>query len=57
MVLACALWGASWRRVAVRVYCDNQGADADINSGYSMVVRIIHLLQCLFFIWVRFDLL
>ena len=55
VVLACALWGASWRGAAVRVYCDNLGAVADINSGYSRVPRIMHLLRCLFFIRARFD--
>ena len=55
IVLASALWGRSWKNQSVVVQCDNQGAVAGVNSGYSKVVRIMHLLRCLFFIRARFQ--
>lgn len=56
IVFACAVWGVKWRRSSVRVFCDNEGAVAVVNSGYSKVAQIMHLLRCLFFIRARFDL-
>ena len=50
VVLACAVWGPAWRDSTVLVYCDNAGAVAVINSGYSKVPRIMHLVRCMFFI-------
>lgn len=50
VVLACAVWGPAWKHTLVEVYCDNQGAVAVINSGYSKVPQMMHLLRCLFFI-------
>jgi len=50
IVLACAVWGHAWHGQRVIVNCDNTGAVAVANSGYSRAPRIIHLLQCLFFI-------
>ena len=49
IVFACTVWGSRWQRSSVRVYCDNEGAVAVVNSGYSKVARIMHLLRCLFF--------
>lgn len=56
IVLACAVWGAHWANREVCVQCDNQGAVACVNSGYSKVPRIMHLLRCLFFIRARFNI-
>ena len=56
IVWAVAVWGALWRHGSVVVYCDNEGAVAAVNSGYSKVPRIMHLLRCLFFIRARFDI-
>ena len=56
IVLACAVWGSRWQRLSVRVFCDSLGAVAVMNSGYSKVTRIMHLLCCLFFIRARFDI-
>ena len=56
VVLACAAWGWRWRRSAVVVHCDNMGAVAAVNSGYSRIPGIMHLLRCLFFIWAHFEL-
>ena len=55
IVLAVAVWGPLWRDSSVLVYCDNQGAVSVVNSGYSRVPRIMHLLRCLFFIRARFN--
>ena len=49
VVLACAVWGRQWSDCMVVVHCDNEGAVAAINSGYSRVSPIMHLLRCLFF--------
>ena len=51
-----AVWGGHWRQASVTLYCDNQGAVAAINSGYSRVSHIGHLLRCLFFVKARFDI-
>lgn len=50
IVLASAVWGPEWHGQSVLVYCDNTGAVAVANSGYSKAPRIMHLLRCLFFI-------
>ena len=50
VVLACAVWGRQWSDCMVVVHCDNEGAVTAINSGYSRVAPIMHLLCCLFFI-------
>lgn len=38
------------------VHCDNMGAVAVVNSGYSKVPQIMHLLRCLCFIRALFQL-
>lgn len=48
VVIACALWGREWQN-SVLVHCDNVGAMSLINSGYSSVPAIMHLLRCLSF--------
>ena len=40
----------------VTAHCDNEGAVAVVNSGYSRVPRIMHLLRCLFFIRAYFEI-
>ena len=55
VVLACSVWGPSWRGSAVTFHCDNMGAVAVINSGYSRVPQIMHLLRCLFFVRAFFQ--
>ena len=56
IVLACAVWGPDWQGSSVIVHCDNMGAVAVVNSGYSKVPQIMHLLRCLFFIRAHFSL-
>ena len=43
IVLACAVWGQDWQGSWVVVCCDNMGAVAVVNSGYSKVPQIMHL--------------
>ena len=56
IILACAVWGKSLNNGRVTVHCDNLGTVAVVNSGYSKVPQIMHLLQCLFFIRVHFQI-
>lgn len=56
IVVACAIWGRRWVGQAVRVSCDNTGAVAAVNSGYSRSPQLMHLLRCLFFIRAHFQL-
>ena len=55
IILACALWGRRWSGGTVTIHCDNTAAASVLNSGYSRVPEIIHLLRCLFFIRARFQ--
>ena len=55
IVLACGAWGPLWQNSSVLVHCDNQGAVAAVNSGYSKVQAIMHLLRCLFYVRARFK--
>ena len=56
VVLACAVWGEFWREKVVHVHCDNLGVVALVNSGYSKVPEIMHLLRSLFFIRAHFQI-
>jgi hypothetical protein len=55
IVMACAVWGREWEQSRVICHCDNQGVVALVNSGYSRVPQIMHLLRCLFFVRARFQ--
>ena len=50
VVLACAVWGSSWKNRRVVVHCDNEAAVTVLNSGYARDSQIMHLLRALFFI-------
>ena len=50
IVVACAVWGPLWATKPVTVHCDNEGTAAAVNSGYSRVSQIMHMLRCLLFI-------
>ena len=56
IVLTCAVWGRSRQGQRVMVYCNNTGALAIDNSGYSKLPQIMHLLQCFFFIRALYQL-
>ena len=45
IVIACAVWGGLWVGRAVTVSCDNTGAVAAVNSGYSRSPQLMHLLR------------
>lgn len=55
IVVAGIIWGPAWHGKTVTVHCDNQGAVSVVNSGYSRVPEIMHLLRCLFFIRATFQ--
>ena len=50
IVLASAIWGPQLRGQKVGVHCDNAGAVTVVNSRFSRILSIMHLLRCLFFI-------
>ena len=50
VVFACAVWGQLWRNKRIRVYCDNEAAVANLNSGRSKEPWSMHMIRCLFFI-------
>ena len=56
VVIAAAVWGPEWKNSVVVFQCDNEGAVSAINSGYSRVQGILHLLRCLFFIRAHYGI-
>ena len=48
LCVACAVWGEFWREKVVHVHYDNSRVVALVNSGYSKVPEIMHLLRSLF---------
>ena len=56
IVLASAIWGLVWRNSSVVVHCDNSAVVSVVNSGYSRIPQIMHLLRCLFFNRAHFQL-
>ena len=56
VILACVVWGSRCRHQSVLVLCDNAGALAYINSGYSREPHLMHMLSCLFSIRVAFGI-
>ena len=56
VVIAVALWGLEWRNCVVMFQCNNKGVVSAVNSGYSRVQGILHLLRCLFFIWAYYGI-
>ena len=47
IVMACALWGKSWRGKTVRCRCDNAAVVAIVRSGTSKHPLVMHLMRCL----------
>ena len=56
IVMACMLWGNTWRNKQVLVHCDNQAVVEVVNSGASKDQNLAQLLRCLFFITAEFQL-
>ncbi len=48
--------GRQWRGGVVTMHCDNTAAVAVVNSGYSKVPEIMHLLRCQFFVRASLEL-
>ena len=57
IVMACAVWGQLWKGKVVHFHCDNQAVVQVVNSGYSKLPQVQHLLRCLFFFTSYFDTL
>ena len=55
VIITGAIWGPQWRN-SIKFYCNNEGGVAAINSGYSKIPGILHLLRCLFFIRVYYGI-
>ena len=55
IVLAVAIWGASWKRSTVRSRCNNSAVVAIINSGRCKIARAMHLMRCLSFFLARWE--
>ncbi len=49
IVVAAALWGASWRGSHVCFHCDNAAVVSVINKHSAKDKVMVHLLRCLFF--------
>ena len=50
IVLACAIWGPTWKNHAVLCYCDNQAVVACIKSKTTKNKHCMHMLRTLAFI-------
>jgi len=44
IVLACAIWGRVWQFFQIIAHYDNEAVILIVNSGYSRVSHIMHLL-------------
>ena len=55
IVLACALWGASWRGSYILCHSDNTAAVAQVNKLHARDPLAAHLLRCLAFFQASFD--
>ena len=51
IVLACAIWGASWSHKRIQVLCDNAAVIEIISAKTSKCRNIMHLLRCLHSSW------
>ena len=56
IVLACAVWGPRLARKTVLVQCDNAGVVAAVQKGVSKDQSAMHLLRCLWFFTVHYDI-
>ena len=56
IVLSCAVWGTSLSRYCTEFQCDNLSLAEAINKGSSKDVMVMHLLRCLWFFQLFFNL-
>ena len=54
--MACMVWGKTWRKNTVLVYCDNQAVVEVVNASYCKDSHFMQLLRCLFFITTFFKI-
>ena len=57
IIVATAMWGASWRGLTVCCHCDNQSVVAVVRGGYCRDPAMAHMLRCLFFLEAKYDIL
>ena len=50
IVIACIVWGRSWKGEVVVAHCDNQAVVEVINAGSCKDPGLMQLLRCLFFV-------
>ena len=50
VVMACVVWGRSWRGQVVHVHSDNEAVVSVLNYGYSKDTLLMHLIRCFFFV-------
>ena len=55
IIVATAMWGASWRGMTVCCHCDNQSVVAMVRGGYCRDPVMAHMLRCLFFLEAKYD--
>jgi len=55
VVLACAVWGRSWRGKTIRCNCDNAAVVAILKSGTCKDSLTMHLARSLFFFLAEFN--
>ena len=55
IILACGVWGSSWRGLRVHCHCDNQVVVACLRSRTSKNKSIMHMLRCMVFIEAHFQ--
>ena len=56
VVLACAVWGRSWRGKTIRCNCDNAAVVAILKSGTCKDSLTMHLARSLFFFLAEFNI-
>ena len=57
IVLGVAVWGRAWRGYKVTCLCDNTAVVAIMNSGWSRMDRVMHLMRSLTFFFARLGVL
>ena len=55
IVIGIAVWGCQWKGLTVTCRCNNAAVVAIVNSGKSKVDRLMHLMQSLFFIIAKWN--
>ena len=56
IVMACVIWGHTWKGQVVHVHSDNDAVVAVVNSGYSRDPQLMQLVRSLFFVLATWDI-